>query len=129
MAGLRLGPLLRHVDRDRGDSATVWVETDRPCTAEVRCADGAGGLVRTFQIAGHHYALVPVTGLAPGTTTAYEVLLDGVRVWPLPGSGFPPSTITAPAGSARAGRGAEPALRVAFGSCRQAAPPTDGSRG
>ncbi|RSS52318.1 alkaline phosphatase D family protein [Streptomyces sp. WAC06614] len=127
-AGLRLGPLLRHVDQDRGDSATVWVETDRPCTAEVRCADGiAGGAVRTFQIAGHHYALVPVTGLAPGTTTAYEVLLDGVRVWPLPDSPFPPSTIRTPAGAARPGRQPEPAaLRVAFGSCRQACPPTEG---
>ncbi|MCB5180991.1 alkaline phosphatase D family protein [Streptomyces antimicrobicus] len=128
-AGLRLGPLLRHVDHERGDSATVWMEADRPCTAEVRCADGAGGAVRTFQIAGHHYALVPVTGLAPGTTTAYEVLLDGVRVWPLPDSPFPPSTIRTPEPSAaRPGRpAARPAsLRVAFGSCRQACPPTEG---
>ena len=60
-----------------GTSATVWVEADRPCTAEVRCADGGGGSAPTFQIAGHHYALVPVTGPAPGTATAYEVLLDG----------------------------------------------------
>ncbi|GHB38640.1 alkaline phosphatase [Streptomyces cirratus] len=126
MAGLRLGPLLRYVDWDDGGSATVWVEADRPCTAEVRCADGAAGSVRTFQIAGHHYALVPVTGLTPGTSTAYEVLLDGVRVWPLPGSGFPPSTITTPA-VAGPGRAA-PGLRVTFGSCRQAAPPA-GRRG
>lgn len=40
MAELRLGPLLRYTD---GSCATVWVETDRPCTAEVRCADGARG--------------------------------------------------------------------------------------
>ncbi|PZG71905.1 alkaline phosphatase, partial [Streptomyces sp. NTH33] len=65
MAGLRLGPLLRYAD---GTSATVWAETSRPCTAEVRCADGAGGTARTFQIEGHHYALVPVTGLTPGTS-------------------------------------------------------------
>ncbi|MFE6195121.1 alkaline phosphatase D family protein [Streptomyces sp. NPDC057838] len=115
MAGLRLGPLLRYTD---GSSATVWVETSRPCTAEVRCADGAGGTARTFQIAGHHYALVPVTGLTAGTTTTYEVLLDDTRVWPLPGSPFPPSAIHAP--------GPDGALRVAFGSCRWASPPAGG---
>ncbi|MFI6372241.1 alkaline phosphatase D family protein [Streptomyces sp. NPDC050546] len=115
MAGLRLGPLLRYTD---GSSATVWVETSRPCSAEVRCADGAGGSAHTFQIAGHHYALVPVTGLTAGTTTTYEVLLDGTRVWPLPGSPFPPSAIHAP--------GPEDGLRVAFGSCRWASPPAGG---
>ena len=116
MATLRLGPLLRHVD---GSSATVWVETSRPCTAEVRCADGSGGTARTFQIAGHHYALVPVTGLDPGTGTAYEVLLDDVPVWPLADSSFPPSRIHTPA------PGAEE-VQVSFGSCRWAAPPADG---
>ncbi|MFG2296916.1 alkaline phosphatase D family protein [Streptomyces sp. NPDC048603] len=123
MADLRLGPLLRHVDWDTGGSATVWVETSRPCTAEVRCADGAHGRVCTFAIAGHHYAVVPVTGLTPGTTTAYEVLLDGVRVWPLPDSPFPASTISTPA-VAGPGR-PSPGLRITFGSCRQAAPPAD----
>ncbi|KUO14179.1 alkaline phosphatase D family protein [Streptomyces sp. DSM 15324] len=113
MAGLRLGPLLRYADPS---SATVWVEASRPCAAEVRCADGAGGTARTFQVAGHHYALVPVGGLTPGTTTAYEVLLDGRTVWPPPDSRFPPSVIRTPAG----GGGT---VRVAFGSCRWAAPP------
>ncbi|WP_077795982.1 alkaline phosphatase D family protein [Streptomyces sp. JHA26] len=115
MAGLRLGPLLRYND---GSSATVWAETSRPCTAEVRCADGAEGTARTFQIAGHHYVLVPVTGLTPGTATEYEVLLDGARVWPPPDSRFPPPVIATPA--------AEEGLRVAFGSCRWAAPPAGG---
>ncbi|MGW0334827.1 alkaline phosphatase D family protein [Streptomyces sp. NPDC003011] len=112
MPGLRLGPLLRYAD---GSSATVWVETSRPCTAEVRCADGAGGEARTFQIEGHHYALVPVTGLTPGTTRAYEVLLDGARVWPLPDSPFPDSVIHTPVEG--------DTVRVAFGSCRWASPP------
>ncbi|MCX4582429.1 alkaline phosphatase D family protein [Streptomyces sp. NBC_01481] len=116
MAGLRLGPLLRFVDWETGGSATVWVEADRPCTAEVRCADGAQGTSRTFQIAGHHYALVPVTGLTPGTTTAYEVLLDGRRVWPLDGSGFPPSTIRTPDVPCDG-------VTVSFGSCRWSAAP------
>lgn len=110
MAGLRLGPLLRHT----GDSsATVWVETSRPCTTEVRCADGARGSAATFQIAGHHYALVEVTGLTAGTSTAYEVILDGTRVWPLPDA--PPSEIRL--------TGRDGPVRVAFGSCRWAAPP------
>ncbi|MGY6018652.1 alkaline phosphatase D family protein [Streptomyces spinosirectus] len=117
MAELRLGPLLRYAD---GSSATVWVEASRPCTAEVRCAGGAGGEARTFQVAGHHYALVPVTGLTPGTTTPYEVFLDDTHVWPLPDapfSSFPPSVIrTSLEGDD---------VRVSFGSCRWAAPAAD----
>lgn len=112
MAELRLGPLLRYAD---GSTATVWVEASRPCTAEVRGPGGVLGETRTFQIAGHHYALVPVSGLAPGTTTPYEVFLDGTRVWPLPQTRFPPSVIRTPADG-------DP-VRLAFGSCRWAAPP------
>ncbi|MGW2224938.1 alkaline phosphatase D family protein [Streptomyces formicae] len=115
MARLRLGPLLRYVD---ADTATVWVEADRPCAAEVRCADGARGTARTFQIAGHHYALVPVTGLTPGTETAYEVHLGEQPVWPPPDSPFPASTIRTPSTTG------DEELRVTFGSCRWAAPPS-----
>jgi len=115
VAGLRLGPLLRYVD---GSSATIWVEASRPCTAEVRCPDGTGGESRTFQIAGHHYALIPVTGLTPGTRSPYEVLLDGVQVWPLPDSRFPPSVIHTPVDD-------HETVRVAFGSCRWATPAAD----
>ncbi|MCS0638281.1 alkaline phosphatase family protein [Streptomyces sp. LP05-1] len=114
-AGLRLGPVLRYVDWDGGGRATVWVEAGQPCTAEVRCPDGAGGSARTFRVAGHHYALVEVSGLTPGTATPYEVLLDGERVWPPADSRHPPSVIPVP----------EPGTdgaRVAFGSCRWAAP-------
>ncbi|MGC9537692.1 alkaline phosphatase D family protein [Streptomyces sp. UG1] len=114
MGELRLGPLLRYVD---GSSATVWVEASRPCTAEVRGAGGARGESRTFQIAGHHYALIPVTGLTPGTAQPYEVFLDGTRVWPLAGSPFPPSLIRTPS--------ADDPVRLTFGSCRWAAPPAD----
>ncbi|MEV0017967.1 alkaline phosphatase D family protein [Streptomyces tendae] len=115
MTELRLGPLLRYTD---GSRATVWVETDGPCTAEVRCADGARGAARSFLIAGHHYALVQVDGLTPGTATEYEVLLDGTGVWPPPDSRFPPSVIATPAD--------DDGMRVAFGSCRWAAPPAGG---
>ncbi|GGR59558.1 MULTISPECIES: alkaline phosphatase D family protein [Streptomyces] len=115
MAELRLGPLLRYTD---GSCATVWVETDVPCTAHVRCSDGASGTAPTFRVAGHHYALVTVTGLRPGTSPSYEVFLDDAPVWPLPDSRFPPSVIRSP--------GAGDAVRVTFGSCRWAAPPADG---
>ncbi|NDZ74318.1 alkaline phosphatase family protein [Streptomyces sp. SID10362] len=115
MAGLRLGPLLRYAD---GSCATVWVETSGPCTAEVRCADGARGTAGTFRVAGHHYALVPVDGLTPGTATEYEALLDGASVWPPPDSRFPPSVIATPTD--------DDGMRVAFGSCRWAAPPAGG---
>ncbi|MFI5803204.1 alkaline phosphatase D family protein [Streptomyces sp. NPDC051561] len=115
MTGLRLGPVLRYVDWERGDSATVWVETDRPCTAEVVCEGGGGGTAETFQISGHHYALIPVTGLRPGSSTPYEVRLGGSPVWPPPEYAFPPSTINTPS------PGADSA-RITFGSCRWAAP-------
>jgi phosphodiesterase/alkaline phosphatase D-like protein len=106
---LLLGPLLRHVDTR---SATVWVETAEPCTVSV--ADAAA---HTFTVAGHHYALIAVTGLEPGTATPYEVALDGETVWPPPGSDFPPSRIrTYP-------EGGDPAFLMVFGSCRM--PQTD----
>ncbi|WP_405799705.1 alkaline phosphatase D family protein [Streptomyces sp. NBC_01506] len=140
MTGLRLGPLLRYVDGESAGTATIWVETDRPCTAEVRCEGGAYGSSRTFLIAGHHYALIPVTGLTPGTAVAYEVLLDEVRVWPPEDSPFPPSVIRSPAAHSfsegtrtpapeltapelTAPEPPTPALRVSFGSCRWASAP------
>ncbi|MFE5239960.1 MULTISPECIES: alkaline phosphatase D family protein [unclassified Streptomyces] len=123
MAGLRLGPLLRYVDWETGSRATVWVEASRPCTAEVRCADGAAGVSPTFAVQGHHYALVVVTGLTPGSTTPYEVLLDGHKVWPPEESPFPPSTITTPVLPVPEEAGP---VRIAFGSCRWAAPPAHG---
>ncbi|GHJ37220.1 alkaline phosphatase D family protein [Streptomyces sp. TS71-3] len=119
MAELRLGPLLRFAD---SSSATVWVETGGPCAVEVRCSNGAGGTSETFQVSGHHYALVTVTGLEPGTSPSYEVLLDDAPVWPLPGSGFPPSVIRSPGEGEDEGDG----VRVAFGSCRWAAAPAGG---
>jgi phosphodiesterase/alkaline phosphatase D-like protein len=101
---LRLGPILRHV----GDTtATVWVQTDAP--AEVTVLDCSA---RTFEVQGCHYALVPVQGLTPDSTTQYQVHVDGVKVWPEPDSEFPPSVIRT--------RGPDTAdrLRVIFGSCR-----------
>lgn len=127
MAGLRLGPLLRYVDWESGTTATVWVEASRPCTVEVRCADGASGASPTFSVAGHHYALVVVEGLTPGSTTAYEVLIGSRRVWPPDGTRLPPSTITTPSAASGGDAGAEPdGVRISFGSCRWAAAPGGG---
>jgi hypothetical protein len=106
VASLILGPLLRYVS---DTEATVWVETDAPCTVEV-----LGASARTFRVCGHDYALVVVRDLEPGETYEYEVALDGERVWPEDGSPFPPSTIRTIAPD-------EP-LRIVFGSCRVAVP-------
>jgi hypothetical protein len=103
---LLLGPLLRHVGPT---SATVWVEVSAPCTVRVLGADE-----RTFTVAGHHYALVVVRDLEPGAVTAYQVELDGDRVWPLPDSRYPPSVVRTPTPDAP--------VQVSFGSCRYACP-------
>ena len=109
MTSLLLGPLLRHVTED---TATVWVETGAPCSVEV-----LGRREPTFTVGGRHYAVVALTGLAPGAEHPYEVALDGVVRWPEAGSGRPPSLIRLPAaGAARA--------RIAVGSCRVSAPET-----
>ncbi|MDQ4041893.1 MAG: alkaline phosphatase D family protein, partial [Actinomycetota bacterium] len=107
MPELVLGPTLRYVS---ATEATVWVETDGPC--EVAILDR---VARTFEVAGHHYALVILEGLSPGTEHPYSVTLDGDHVWPLPGDVFPPCAIrTLPATGER--------VRVAFGSCRVSVP-------
>jgi hypothetical protein len=103
---LLLGPLLRHVGPT---DATIWVETDQP--AQVRILDA---VEQTWTVAGHHYALVQITGLTPGTTTAYEVELDGDRVWP------PARTDRdRPASVIRTVDESRP-VTIAFGSCRYA---------
>ena len=99
---LVLGPLLRYVSETE---ATIWVETDRACQVEI-----LGHRVRTFEVAGHHYALVMVDGLRPGAEYEYQVALDGAVRWPDPGSPFPPSVL----------RTLDPdrPVRLVFGSCR-----------
>ena len=107
MASLLLGPVLRYVGRTE---ATVWVETDRSCILEV-----LGQSAPTFEIRGHHYALVVLTGLPEASVIPYEVALDGDTVWPLPeGDRAAPSTIHTREGEHQA--------RLVFGSCRVGAP-------
>lgn len=105
-ARLLLGPMLRYAD---DSSATVWVETSRPCRVEILDSS-----TFTFTVHSRHYALVMIEGLAPGSSTEYSVTLDDAVVWPEPDSGFPPSLIrtTSPKSD----------VSVLFGSCRAAAP-------
>ncbi len=106
MAELVLGPLLRYVSHDE---ATVWVETDAP--AEVSVLDHSA---RTFEVEGHHFALVVVEGLRAGESHPYDVRLDGHRAWPPAGDVFPPCAVrTLPR---------EAPIRIAFGSCRVSLP-------
>ena len=107
---LILGPLLRHVG---SSDATVWVETDASCDVEVRL-EGSSHRSSTFTVEGHHYALVRITDLEPGSSHEYSVRLDGEIVWPEPGYDFPAPTI----------RTIEPDgnLTLAFGSCRVSVP-------
>ena len=106
MAKLLIGPLLRYVGETE---AVIWVETDEQCEVEV-----LGHTEPTFCVAGHHFGLVVVDGLEPGSSTEYEVVLDGVRRWPEPDSEYPPSVI-------RTLGGGEP-IRLCFGSCRVSLP-------
>src|SRR4051794_27901076 len=106
---LLVGPVLRRVV---GTPATVWMETSAPATVRVEVQGGGGGTAPTFSAYGHHYALVLVDGLAPGSTAAYAVFLDDRPVWPDPRSPYPPSVI-------RTRAAGEPAVRIIFGSCRE----------
>jgi hypothetical protein len=102
---LVLGPMLRHVGETE---ATVWVETDRACQVEI-----LGRQAATFEVAGHHYGLVVIDGLEPGSEHEYQVALDGTVRWPALAGDFPPSLLRtlSQAGSGRT-------VRLAFGSCR-----------
>ena len=111
--GLVLGPLVRYIDHD---SATVWVETEGTDTVTVVIGDRSWS-ARTFAVHGHHYALVVVDGLEPGTVSPYTVML-GVdeqrrQVWPPTRStdlDLPPSVISTLT--------PDRPPRLAFGSCR-----------
>ena len=119
--GLVLGPLVRYVDHD---SATVWVETAQSATVTVSIGDRHWS-ARTFTVHGHHFALVEVTGLEPGTISPYAVSLGPENggsgsgdsgpqrtVWP-PSPGdldLPPSVIST--------LKPDKPPRIAFGSCR-----------
>jgi hypothetical protein len=104
-AELVVGPILRYVGTT---TASVWVETS--AAAEVTVLSGRA---RTFQVEGHHFALVLIEHLEPGTVIPYDVRLDGRLVWP-PVDGRPDPAIRTRAGEREA--------LLVFGSCRVGAP-------
>jgi PhoD-like phosphatase len=100
-AELVLGPMLRYAGTE---SASFWVETSAECEVEI-----LGHRTRTFEIDGHHYALLVVSDLRPGSVTPYDVRLGGELVWP-PDDGRPQPAVHT--------RNHEPRTRLVFGSCR-----------
>ncbi len=107
---LVIGPLLRYVS---ADEATIWVETNGPCTVKVTLDDGPESSADTWSVHGHHFAIVMIEGLEGGKIYPYRVELDGTECWPVD-DGFPHSVIRPPSRDDR--------LRVTFGSCRRTAP-------
>lgn len=106
MARVLIGPVLRYVGRTE---ATVWLEVDEPCEVELRAGERSVR-ERSWTVEGHHYALLVVDGLTPGSTVAYDVRLDGEPVWPDPRSNRPPSRIRTLAD--------DRPVRLIYGSCR-----------
>jgi PhoD-like phosphatase len=98
---LVLGPLLRYAGTE---SASFWVETSAACEVEV-----LGHRAQTFTVEGHHFALVLVDDLEPGSVVAYDVRLNGRLAWP-PNDGRPASAVHT--------RSHERRVRLVFGSCR-----------
>ena len=98
--------MLRYVGETE---ATVWVETSAPCEVEI-----LGATQQTFEVEGHHYALVYIEGLEPGSTTPYDVKLDGEYVWPQRDDPYPNPRIRTP-------QRHEP-VKMVWGSCRVSAP-------
>ncbi len=97
---------MRYVDHG---SASIWVETRDAARVVVRVEERTWE-APTFAVHGHHYALVEVTGLEPGSILPYSVEVDGTTVRPEPDSPYPPSMIA----TFKPGK----PLRMAFGSCR-----------
>ena len=73
-----------------------------------------GASAATFALHGHHFGVVELTDLEPGSSQEYTVRAGGEQVWPEPDSEFPPSRI----------RTVDPEapVRLAFGSCRTSVP-------
>nr|WP_269329752.1 alkaline phosphatase D family protein [Kineosporia babensis] len=102
-----LGPVLRHVGASH---ATVWVEVDTRCEVSV-----LGATEKTFEVSGHHYALVQVMDLSPDEVVEYDVRLNGELVWPPVDPGV--SQPALPSSRIRTLDHSRP-QRIAFGSCR-----------
>ena len=74
--------MLRYTDET---CAAVWVETDADAEVSVHVGDSEWRS-RAFAVHGHHYALVEIEDLAPGSVLPYEVRVNAETVWPDPDS-------------------------------------------
>lgn len=89
--------------------AVVWAELDCACTIEI-----LGVRAPTFEVRGHHFALVILEDLDPGRDYPYEVHADGKKAWPPNDYPLPqPRIRTLPADSD---------VKLIFGSCRASGP-------
>ncbi|SIS22376.1 DUF7800 domain-containing protein [Williamsia sterculiae] len=106
---LILGPIVRYVDEHR---ATMWFETSRPATVVVSTATAAAVEEQTWDVHGHHYAMLILEGLPAGTEVSYAVDLRcgeiTQRVWPEAGDSAVIATLST-----------STPVRMAFGSCRR----------
>ena len=119
LAELKAGPMLGPLTHR---TATVWVQTARPAEVALRYAVVAvpgEGQPRARPIttapastgpANDHVALFTLTGLEPGWTYSYTVLVDGEEVVPA----YPTQFTTQPLWQWRTD---PPAFTAAFGSC------------
>jgi hypothetical protein len=89
--------------------ASVWVETAVDAEVSV-LAEDREWRTRTFAVHGHHYALVELDGLTPGSALPYRVQVNGEAAWPEADSQLPDPVIATLSPSRR--------LRMAWGSCR-----------
>lgn len=101
------GPMLGSVTQD---GARVWLRTFQPAKVEVRVI--VDGLERTYGPVRSTpetdlTAILPITGLAPGTSHPYRVLVDGKAI-AIPSH----AAITTAPSNEKPGK-----VRIAFGSC------------
>jgi alkaline phosphatase D len=110
---LSSGPMLGPAEMTQ---ATVWLQTRRPCRAQVRYwPEGKLDAARVSPsvdttAAGDHIARFELPGLEPGSRYEYEIYLDGFR---LP----PPAPLSFQTQAMWQYRTDPPAFRAAVGSC------------
>ncbi len=110
---LSSGPLLGPAELTE---TTVWLQTRRPCRAEVRWwKQGAPESARLTPpvettAAGDHIARFEIAGLEPGSRYEYEIYLDGFRV-------PPPAPLSFQTQVMWRYRTDPPPFRAALGSC------------
>ncbi|PYE19112.1 PhoD-like phosphatase [Williamsia limnetica] len=106
---LVLGPILRFVDTTR---ATVWVETDRECAVEVTASTGQSGMEQTWEVKGHHFAIVQLINLPSGALIDYSVTLSAA-------ADVGEASVTVRSGGRLRTAAVDEPVTVAFGSCRR----------